>query len=105
MDRSLPNHPPQTISITCHSPLEALLVERALCMAQEVRLATFQAPYGQVLDACENAAFHEARKLIRDAIQAASQEFIDNAEKKGDLCAPVHVDTRAKTKGLTPSMS
>jgi hypothetical protein len=103
MDRSLPKHPERTISITVRSPLEELLVERALCMAQEVRHATFQAPLGRVLDACENAAFDEARKLIRDAIQAASQEFIDNAEKKGLLCASVRVDTPSKTKARTPS--
>ena len=103
MDRSLPNHPERTISITFRSPLEELLVERALCMAQEVRRATFQAPLGHVFDACENAAFDEARKLIRDSIQAASQEFIDNAEKKGLLSAPVRADTPSKTKALTPS--
>lgn len=102
MDRSPPSHPERTITVTVRSPLEELLVERALCMAQEVRLATFQAPYGQVLDACENAAFDEARKLIRDSIQAASQEFIAHAEKKRLPCASVPVDTFAKTKARTP---
>jgi hypothetical protein len=103
MDRSPPNYPERTISITVRSPLEELLVQRVLCMAQELRHATFGAPSGLVLDACENAAFDEARKLIRDAIQTASQEFIDHAEKKGLLCAPVRVDIRATTKALTPS--
>jgi DNA-binding GntR family transcriptional regulator len=102
MDRSPPSCPERTISVTVRSPLEELLVERALCMAQEVRRATFQAPHGRVLDACENTAFDEARKLIRDSIQAASQEFIADAEKKKLRCAPVPVDTLAKTKARTP---
>lgn len=102
MDRSLPNYPERTITITVRSPLDELLVERALCMAQEVRNATFQAPFGHVFDACENAAFDEARKLIRESIQEASQEFIDNAEKKGLLSAPVRVDTPTKTRARTP---
>ena len=102
MDRTLPNYPARTISVTVTSPLEELLVERALCMAQEIRCATFQAPHGQVLDACENAAFEEARKLIQQSIQAACQEFIGDAEKKGLLSVPVHVDTLAKIKAPTP---
>lgn len=104
MDRRLPNHPARTISVTVNSPLEQLLVERAICMAQEIRRATFQAPHGQVLDTCENTAFEQARKLIRDSIQAASQEFIDDAEKKGLPSAPVHVETPAKTKARTPKI-
>ena len=102
MDRSFPKHPARTISVTVNSHLEELLVERAICMAQEVRTATFQAPHGQVLDACENAAFEEARKLIQQTIQAACQEFIGDAEKKGLHSVPVHVDTLAKIKAPTP---
>ncbi len=102
MDRSLPKYPTRTIAVTVNSPLEELLVERAICMAQEVRSVTFQAPHGQVLDACENAAFEQARKLIQESIQGACQEFIGDAEKKRLLSVPVHVDTLAKIKARTP---
>lgn len=102
MDRSFPKHPARTISVTVNSHLEELLVERAICMAQEVRTATFKAPDGQVLDSCENVAFEQARKLIQVSIQAACQEFIDDAEKKRLRSAPVHVDTLAKIKAPTP---
>jgi hypothetical protein len=102
MDRRLPNYPARTISVTVNSPLEELLVERAICMAQEIRCATFEAQHGQVLDACENAAFEQARKLTQESIQAACQEFIGNAEKKGLPSVSVHADTLAKIKARTP---
>lgn len=105
MDRPLPFYPERTISVLVQSPLEEFLVGRALDMAKAVRRATFQAPDGQVLDACENTSFDEARKLIGDAIQVAAQEFIADSEKKGLPSAPVRVVRSGKTRAQTNDRS
>jgi hypothetical protein len=100
MDR-VPTYAKEQITVTVESPMDKLLVEHALVMSQELRAATFLAPHGQVFDSCEESAVDLGRDFIRTAIQAASQEFIDQAEKKGGLCGPVHADIHASTKGLT----
>lgn len=100
MDR-VPTYTKEQITVTVESPMDKLLVEHALVMSQELRAATFHAPHGQVFGSCEDAAVNLGREFIRMAIQTASQEFIDQAEKKTPLCGPVHADIHASTKGLT----
>lgn len=102
MDRVPPTYAKEQIAITVESPMDKLLVEHALVMSQELRAATFRAPHGQVFDSCEDSAVNRGRDFIRTAIQTASQEFIDDAEKKGLPCEPVHADIHASTKAPTP---
>jgi hypothetical protein len=82
-------------------PLERLLVEQALLMAQEVRAATAAAPPGHVLARGEDAAITRGRELTRQALQAALQEHIDQLEKKVPPPAPAPVATGGGTKAPT----
>ena len=103
MERVSPiTHVPETMTITVQSPLDKLLVEQALLMSQELRLATFGAEPGRVLDQCEETAIVKGREMIRRGIETATQEFIDAAQKKGGHCGPVHAASVAITKARTP---
>lgn len=74
--------PPQTATFTFRTPLERLLVEHALAMAQELQHALDAAPSGHLLDGGEDAAVRQGQHLIRLAIEQATQQAIDRREKK-----------------------
>jgi hypothetical protein len=65
------------------SPLQALIVEHALLLAQQLEAAAEQAPDGQVLSRVEALAVPAARALARTAVEAALQAQAAAAEKKG----------------------
>lgn len=66
-----------------NTPLQALLVEQALLMAQQIEQAANDAPDGLVLDRLEATAIPAARELARRAVQQAAQDQAPAAEKKG----------------------
>jgi hypothetical protein len=72
------------------TPLQALLVEQALLLAQQLEQTADQAPDGQVLARVEALAVPAARELARQAVQAALQAQAERAEKKGAQAAPAH---------------
>jgi hypothetical protein len=80
------------VTFTCQTPLQRLLLEQALAMAEELQQALDDAPAGHVLDRCEDAAVARGRELIRLAIEQATQQAIDRREKK---TAPRGVPTAA----------
>lgn len=91
---------PETLTLTIRTPVERLLVERALVMAQELEAASELAAPGRVLDCCEEAAVAKGREFTRTALEAAMQAYVDGQEKKrhgAATAAPV-----AKTKERTP---
>ena len=81
------------------TPLQALLVEQALLLAQQLEQTANAAPDGQVLARVEALAVPAGRALTRTAVEAALQAQAEAAEKKGRPAAPAPVDTACGTKG------
>jgi hypothetical protein len=75
------------------TPLETLLVEQALLLAQQLQQTAADAPDGQVLARVEALAVPAARELARQAVQAALQAQAPAVEKKGRLPAAVPTAT------------
>lgn len=65
------------------TPLQVLLVEQALLLAQQLEATANAAPDGQVLSRVEALAVPAARELARQAVQATLQAQAQAAEKKG----------------------
>lgn len=80
------------------TPLQALLLERALLLAQQLETTANAAPDGQVLAQVEALAVPAARELARQAVQATLQAQAEQAEKKGRPAAPVRVGASSGTK-------
>jgi hypothetical protein len=83
------------------TPLQALLVEQALLLAQQLEQTADDAPDGQVLARVEALAVPAARELARRAVEAALQAQAAAAEKKGRPAAPVPAGAASGT-GATP---
>ena len=73
---------PQTITLQVNTPLQRLMVEKALIMAQELEATTAAAPWGQVARRAESEALVQGRKLTTFALQQVLQEAVDAQEKK-----------------------
>src|SRR5262245_7804119 len=81
------------------SALQALVVEQALLLAQQLEQAAQQAPDGQVLAKVEALAVPAARELARQAAQAALQAQAAAAEKKGPRAARAPAAAACGTRG------
>ena len=75
------------------TPLQALLLEQAWLLAQQLQHTADAAPDGKVLAQVEALAVPAARELARQAVQATLQAQAQAAEKKGHPAAPVPVGT------------
>src|SRR5262249_32040272 len=82
------------------TPLQALLVEQALLLAQQLEQTADAAPDGQVLARVEALAVPAARELARQAVQATLQAQALAAEKKGARPPPPRP---RKTRGPPPA--
>src|SRR5215467_363163 len=89
---------PQRTTFRADTPLQALLVEQALLLAQQLEQTADTAPDGQVLAHVEALAVPAARELARQAVQAALQAQAQAAEKKGRPAVPVHADGASGTR-------
>jgi hypothetical protein len=78
----------QRTTFHADTPLQALLLEQALLLAQQLEQTADAAPDGQVLAGVEALAVPAARELARRAVQAALQAQAERAEKKGRRAAP-----------------
>lgn len=87
------------------TPLEALLVEQALAMAQELQAVAQAAPDGQVLAHAELAAVRRGRELTRQALEATLQLQAESAEKQGPPAEPALVVAVATSKRRRPRPS
>ena len=85
--------------IEVETPLEAVLVERALMMARELQAVADAAPDGQVLARAELAALRCGRELIRRALEASLQQQADAVEKKVGRDARASAGVAATPKG------
>lgn len=72
----------QTVTIKVTSPLQRLVVEKALVMAQELEAATAAAPWGQVARLAEAEAIAQGRALTCLALEQVLQQAIAAQEKK-----------------------
>jgi hypothetical protein len=70
------------------TPLQALLLEQALLLAQQFQATADTAPDGHVLARVAALAVPAARALARLAVQATLQAQAIAAEKKGRPAAP-----------------
>lgn len=88
------------------TPLQALLLEQALLLAQQLERTAKQAPDGQVLHRVETAAVLAGQELTRKAVEATLQAQADNAEKKERPPAAARTATSAAgPKGMSAAIS
>jgi hypothetical protein len=65
------------------TPLQCLIVERALALAQELEATAESAPTGQIIDRCETFLLGNGREFLRRALEDTLQAQVDTLEKKG----------------------
>jgi hypothetical protein len=87
------------------TPLQALVLERALAMARQLERAAEDAPDGRVLAQVEAAALPAARELARKAVEAALQTQARAAEKKGPTAPAPPAAAPAGPRGAPPATS
>lgn len=71
------------VSFRAKTPLQALMVEQALAMAEELEKESDSAADGKVLSVVEQIALKRGREFMRSAIEASLQAQADKVEKKG----------------------
>lgn len=91
-----------TQAIEVSSPLQRVILERALLLAQELERTANAAPDGAVLRHTEQLIVDHGREFLRQSLQATLQAQAEAVEKKGRRPVPVHVDTIDGTKEPSP---
>jgi hypothetical protein len=86
-------------TLVAETPLQRLMMERALAMAQELERAGAAAADGRVLDELETLAVARGRDFTRDALQGALQSQVDELEKKLRLAASADAAKGGVIKG------
>jgi hypothetical protein len=81
------------------TPLQRLIVERALALAQELEATADSAPDGQVIDRCESLLLGAGRDFLRRALEDTLQAQVEALEKKARPAAPAPVARPAATRG------
>ena len=89
----------QRTTFHADTPLEALLLERALLLAKQLQTTADAAADGHVLAKVEALAVPAAQELARLAVQATLQAQAQAAEKKGRLAAPAPAAVACGTRG------
>ncbi len=64
------------------TPLQRLIVERALALAQELEATAGSASTGQVIDRCESLLLGAGRDFLRRALEDTLQAQVEALEKK-----------------------
>ena len=88
----------QRTTFHAETPLQALLLEQALFLAQQLEQTAHEAPDGHGLAHVEACAVPAARELARQAVQATLQAQAAAAEKKGRPAGPAPADTACGTR-------
>jgi hypothetical protein len=84
------------------TPLQRLIVEQAVVMAQELEAAADSAPAGQVLDRCESFLLGNGRAFLKKALETTLQTRAETLEKKGGPPESARVERRHTTKAERP---
>src|ERR1700677_1361555 len=79
---SSPRHGyPETLSLTIRTPVERLLVKRALVLAQELEAVSERAEPDQVLDYCKQVAVEKGGECTQSALEATMHAYVDRQGK------------------------
>jgi hypothetical protein len=70
------------VTMTARTPLQRLMMEKALAMAEELERVGDAAADGQVLSKLESLAVERGRDFTRQSLQGALQRQVDDVEKK-----------------------
>lgn len=89
----------EPVSMTARTPLQRLLMEKALAMAEELERVGDAAPDGKVLAQLECLAVERGREFTRQSLEGALQRQVDDVEKKLRRAASVLAAGDADTKG------
>lgn len=81
------------------TPLQRLIVARALALAKELEATAGSAPAGQVIDRCESLLLGNGREFLRQALEDTLQAQVDALEKKGRPAGSAPVARPAATRG------
>ena len=73
------------------TPLQRLLVERALTLSKDLEATASSAPDGQIIDHCETLLLTKGREFLRQALEETLRDRVDVLEKKGRPAAPAPV--------------
>jgi hypothetical protein len=73
------------------TPLQRLIVERALALAKELEATAGSAPTGQVIDRCESLLLGAGRDFLRRALEDTLQTQVEALEKKARPAGPAPV--------------
>jgi hypothetical protein len=68
--------------LQANTATEALIMEQARLLAQELERTCHQAPDGLVLDRAEGVILSKGREFLRAALQASLQQQAGDVEKK-----------------------
>ena len=91
--------PMPSATLVAETPLQRLLMERALAMAKELERVGDAAPDGRILDELEASAVAQGREFTRGALEGALQRQVDALEKKLRSAADVDAAKHGTTKG------
>ena len=91
---------PSNLDVT--SPLQRLILEQALVLAQELERTAQAAPDGEVLRRSEQLLLDRGREFLRQSLEATMHAQAEAVEKKGRWRGPVRADSLAGTKGPSP---
>jgi len=84
------------------TPLQRIIVEQALVMAQELEAAAESAPQGQTIDRCESFLLGNGRAFLKKALELTLQSRAETLEKKGGSPEPARAEPRDVTKAGRP---
>lgn len=86
------------VTMTARTPLQRLMMEKALAMAEELERVGDAAADGQVLSELESLAVERGRDFTRQSLEGALQRQVDDVEKKLRLHAIAPAAVGADTK-------
>jgi hypothetical protein len=86
------------VTMIARTPLQRLMMEKALAMAEELERAGDAAADGKVLSELESLAVERGRDFTRQSLQGALQRQVDDVEKKLRLRGSVPAEAAAGTK-------
>jgi hypothetical protein len=84
--------------LQANTATEALIMEHARLLAQELEKTCSQAADGQVLDQAESVILKQGREFLRTALQASLQQQSRDVEKKQARLGPAPASDVAMTK-------
>lgn len=88
----------EPVSMTARTPLQRLLMEKALAMAEELERVGDAAADGKVLEELEALAVERGREFTRQSLEGALQRAVNDVEKKLHIFASAPAASVADTK-------